>query len=279
MAGEVNMVKSMVKFILVLALVTAFIGTGTPINAENNGKVGTNIGQEAPNFQVYNMKGKTVSLADYKGELLFVNFWSWWCPPCIKEAELLMNLANKYEGRVTFLFVGINRIYSDKKPLDPKEIEEGFAAGLETFKTQMKRAKLDGSRALKFLENAKDDATKARATRIVESHQRNQGMLDDLKDKKVLEYYLTSEHSLFDFRGYWERQFRAKTNERYGIPVTYLIDGEGRIALDVHPNDQHWDKNEDILEDFIAGKDLSKYSSRFPIPEKHQRKPESAAKN
>ena len=270
------MVRSTLKSAFATILISVLMGSALPVLAGNNGEVGTAIGQTAPNFQVYNMDGKQVTLADYKGQRLFVNFWSWWCPPCIKEAELLMNLSNKYEGKITFLFIGINRIYSDQKPLDPKEIEEGYTAGLKTFKTQMKRAKLDGSYALRRLETAKDDATKAVARGRYETHLKNQGMLDDLKDKKVLAYYLTSPHSLFDFRGYWERRFRAKTNERYGIPVTYLIDGEGKIALDVNPNDQHWDKNDDILEDFIAGKDLSSYVARFPIPEKHQRKPEDS---
>jgi thiol-disulfide isomerase/thioredoxin len=245
--------------VAILAAAVAVAGLSIPVRAEENGKTGTGIGRIAPDFQVYSMEGKEVSLSDYKGQPVFVNFWSWWCPPCIKEAELLMNLSKKYEGRVAFVFVGINTIYRDKQPLDPQEFAEGFGPGLERF-----RAGLTKSRLVRPKDAEKDDVT-----RMAEIKARNQ---------EVIDFYLTNDNSLFDFRGYWERQFRAKTNERYGIPVTYLLDQEGKIALDIHPNEQHWDKNDDILEDLIAGRDLSKYVARFPIPEKHQIKPETAAK-
>jgi len=227
--------------------------------AEGNVATGTGIGQVAPDFQVYSLEGKKVSLSDYKGQPVFVNFWSWWCPPCIREAELLMNLSKKYEGRVAFVFVGINMIYRDKQPLDPKAFADGFGPGLERFKEGLNKARL-----VRPAEGDKDDASKMARIKA--------------RNQEVLDFYLTNENSLFDFRGYWERQFRAKTNERYGIPVTYLIGRDGKIALDIHPNEQHWDRNDDILEDLIASRDLSGYISRFPIPEKHQRKPETASK-
>ena len=47
------------------------------------------LGQEsysdAPSFQVTDLKGKTISLSDYKGKVLFLNFWATWCPPCRAE--------------------------------------------------------------------------------------------------------------------------------------------------------------------------------------------------
>ena len=245
----------MIQSLVVTGLLVGLIGTacsGTPAEDEVV-SIGTEIGQTAPNFEVYSMEGKKVTLADYKGKPLFVNFWGWWCPPCIKEAELLMDIANRYEGRIAFLFVGVNTFYRDEEPLDPKEFAEGFGPGLDRFKTGLQKARLV---------RPADESEKNDPDKMADIAARN---------GKVIEYYMTSETSLFDFRGYWERQFRAKTNERYGVPVTYLIDGEGRIALDVHPNEQHWDKNDDILEDLIAGKNLSHYSERFPIPPKHQR--------
>ena len=245
----------MIQSLVVTGLLAGLIGTAcseTPVEDEV-ASIGTEIGQTAPNFEVYAMDGTKVTLADYRGKPLFVNFWGWWCPPCIREAELLMNIANKYEGRIDFLFVGVNTFYKDEEPLDPKEFAEGFGPGLERFKTGLQN---------RNLVRPSDEAEKNDPDKMADISARN---------AKVIEYYMTSNTSLFDFRGYWERQFRAKTNERYGIPVTYLIDSEGRIALDVHPNEQHWDKNDDILEDLIAGKDLSHYSERFPIPPKHQR--------
>jgi len=39
----------------------------------------------APDFRVTDLAGKTISLSDYKGKVLFLNFWATWCPPCRAE--------------------------------------------------------------------------------------------------------------------------------------------------------------------------------------------------
>jgi len=39
----------------------------------------------APDFRVTDLKGKAISLSDYKGKVLFLNFWATWCPPCRAE--------------------------------------------------------------------------------------------------------------------------------------------------------------------------------------------------
>ncbi|MBI4553619.1 MAG: TlpA family protein disulfide reductase [Candidatus Latescibacteria bacterium] len=219
--------------------------------------IGTEIGQYAPNFQVYTMNGEKVTLEDYKGKLLFVNFWAWWCPPCRDEAEALMNLEKRYAGRVEFAYVGVERFWRDKKSLDPKEVADGLRPELNDF--------IEGTKKTKFV---KPDSTvlKAHPERAAEYGARNQAVIDHFLQR-----------SFFDFRGYWERQFRAQTNEKYGIPVTYLIDRDGKIKLAVHPNKQNWDRNDDIMDDFVAGRDLTKYQSRFPIPPELQRKPATAA--
>ena len=39
----------------------------------------------APDFKVTDLDGKSISLSDYKGKVLFLNFWATWCPPCRAE--------------------------------------------------------------------------------------------------------------------------------------------------------------------------------------------------
>jgi peroxiredoxin len=39
----------------------------------------------APNFKLTDLNGRQISLADYKGKVLFLNFWATWCPPCRAE--------------------------------------------------------------------------------------------------------------------------------------------------------------------------------------------------
>lgn len=43
----------------------------------------------APNFRARTFDGREVSLADYKGQVLIINFWATWCAPCKKELPLL----------------------------------------------------------------------------------------------------------------------------------------------------------------------------------------------
>src|SRR5699024_6343559 len=41
-----------------------------------------------------NSKGETVTLADYKGKIIFINFWATWCPPCIAEMPSINAMYN-----------------------------------------------------------------------------------------------------------------------------------------------------------------------------------------
>lgn len=44
-----------------------------------------NTAAPAPDFAVMDLSGKTITAAQYKGKVLFLNFWATWCPPCRAE--------------------------------------------------------------------------------------------------------------------------------------------------------------------------------------------------
>lgn len=48
---------------------------------------------EAPNFTLKNLSGENVSLSDYRGKPLMLNFWAHWCPPCKAEMPSVQELA------------------------------------------------------------------------------------------------------------------------------------------------------------------------------------------
>ncbi|MGP4066996.1 redoxin domain-containing protein [Halobacillus sp. B29] len=54
-------------------------------NAPENGRTGLEKGQEAPDFTLQTLEGEEVSLSDYRGEKVMINFWATWCPPCRAE--------------------------------------------------------------------------------------------------------------------------------------------------------------------------------------------------
>ncbi|MGC4234953.1 MAG: TlpA disulfide reductase family protein [Niabella sp.] len=61
----------------------------------------------APQFTLSDLAGKKVSLADYKGKVVIVDFWATWCGPCIASFPGMKKMQEKYKDNpdVKFLFV------------------------------------------------------------------------------------------------------------------------------------------------------------------------------
>jgi peroxiredoxin len=64
-------------------------------------------GKKAPNFTLRNAEGKKVSLADYKGKAVLINFWATWCAPCKIEMPWFVALQSQYAGQ-GFEILGIS---------------------------------------------------------------------------------------------------------------------------------------------------------------------------
>lgn len=56
-------------------------------------------GHAAPGFTLVSTEGKKVSLADYKGKPVVVNFWATWCGPCKLEMPWFEEFSHKYAGQ------------------------------------------------------------------------------------------------------------------------------------------------------------------------------------
>ena len=64
-------------------------------------------GKPAPNFQVKDLNGKEFSLEKYKGQVVLLDFWATWCPPCIKEIPKLKKVYEKYKDQ-KFEIIGVS---------------------------------------------------------------------------------------------------------------------------------------------------------------------------
>jgi thiol-disulfide isomerase/thioredoxin len=61
----------------------------------------------APRFKLDSMAGKPVSLDQYKGQVVMINFWASWCGPCRTEMPILEKLQAKYKP-MGFTLIGVN---------------------------------------------------------------------------------------------------------------------------------------------------------------------------
>ena len=65
------------------------------------------IGDKAPDFALKDIDGKTVSLSDYKGKVIILDFFASWCPPCREEIPDFIELQKSY-GVGSFSMIGVS---------------------------------------------------------------------------------------------------------------------------------------------------------------------------
>jgi peroxiredoxin len=61
----------------------------------------------APEFSLPELTGKTLNLSDYRGKVVFLDFWATWCEPCREEIPHFVELQNKL-GDQGFQIIGVS---------------------------------------------------------------------------------------------------------------------------------------------------------------------------
>ncbi|RMG28825.1 MAG: TlpA family protein disulfide reductase [Methanobacteriota archaeon] len=84
--------------IIVVIVTVMMVAMNSSQKAENSAK--------KPEFTLLSLEGKEVSLSDYRGKVVLVNFWATWCPPCVREIPDLVKLRKAYKDK-NFEILGI----------------------------------------------------------------------------------------------------------------------------------------------------------------------------
>lgn len=103
---------ALVCFIIGIALYLNFFPRQASITDERTAppaKPASVIGMQRPDFTLLDINDKSHSIGTYDGQVIVLNFWATWCPPCVREIPALIELQGKYrEQGVTLLGVAID---------------------------------------------------------------------------------------------------------------------------------------------------------------------------
>ncbi|MCK5820386.1 MAG: redoxin domain-containing protein [Bacteroidales bacterium] len=81
-------------------------------------------GQTAPAWTLPDIDGNVVSLSDFKGKYVYIDFWATWCGPCLAEIPDYRQLVKDYAGRnIVFISISVDR---DKPKWEAMVKEEKF---------------------------------------------------------------------------------------------------------------------------------------------------------
>ena len=79
--------KSWRGAVAAMAVILAFLAAGCGEVSEK-----ATVGLTAPDFALQDRNGNTWRLSDLRGQVVLVNFWATWCPPCLEEMPSMENL-------------------------------------------------------------------------------------------------------------------------------------------------------------------------------------------
>jgi peroxiredoxin len=99
------------KYIILLVLITSSLTVSADWQQPELSHNLTEIKKVIPakDFKLQDMDEQTISLSDYKGKVILLNFWATWCPPCIREMPSMERLHQQVDAE-GFKVIAINQM-------------------------------------------------------------------------------------------------------------------------------------------------------------------------
>ena len=104
------------------------------------------VGMTAPDFRLPDLQGKTQRLSDYRGKVVFLNFWATWCKPCKEEMPSMQVLWDNLKNQdFMMLAVSMDRVTTTKDiPSFVETLKLSFPILTDSWGQTDKRYKLMG---------------------------------------------------------------------------------------------------------------------------------------
>ncbi|MCF7796551.1 MAG: TlpA family protein disulfide reductase [Lentisphaeria bacterium] len=91
--------KMLTAVVSVIAVIGVFAILGTT----------TSSAQTAPDFSLPDINGKAVSLSEFEGKIVIVDFWATWCGPCKMEIPGFVKLQEKYKDDLVIIGISLDQ--------------------------------------------------------------------------------------------------------------------------------------------------------------------------
>ena len=84
------------------------MGCRSQASTESSGANGPQKVYKAPGFEVTDLKGEKITLKSLEGNVVFLDFWATWCPPCRKGIPDLISIQNDYKNDVVIIGISLD---------------------------------------------------------------------------------------------------------------------------------------------------------------------------
>lgn len=116
-----------VMILLTVVIFFLLISSQAPTTSTSSGVDLTKERPMAPDFELSDLKGNTVSLSALRGKVVLVNFWATWCPPCREEIPSMDRLYQLLHSEgVELLAINVEPDGSQTVPKFMQRVPFGF---------------------------------------------------------------------------------------------------------------------------------------------------------